>query len=276
MTTGVVLHAFGGDKFDYYTIADNCTKLVTKFLGLPVTLVTDKEPVNRSLYDQVILSASLATWSRTLVVRDDTSSEYKEKTMKYPFKNDTRALSLELSPYDVTILLDSDYLVFNSELLKFVTLDCDFLCPWFAHDITGKGGYEGFRYINDTIPQAWATVVIFNKSIASRAIFDYWKLIQKNYEYYQALMLINSHFRNDYALSLAAHTLNGCRPLDEKLPPMMMLPARNYIEKIDTNKNIIINCMDTIIKVSNTNLHVMNKLCLQSQSICQDIDALTS
>jgi hypothetical protein len=32
MTTGVVLHAFGGDEFDYYTIADNCTKLVTKFL----------------------------------------------------------------------------------------------------------------------------------------------------------------------------------------------------------------------------------------------------
>ena len=45
-SAGVLLHAFGAERFDYYTLANNCARLVTKFLQLPITLVTDKEPDN--------------------------------------------------------------------------------------------------------------------------------------------------------------------------------------------------------------------------------------
>lgn len=271
-TKGALIHAFGGQTFDYYLIADNCARLITKFLGLPVTLVTDRHPTNRHLYDQVILEASNANYTRSL----RSGSSAGEQTIQYIYKNDTRSQSLELSPYDVTLLLDSDYLILNSDLQKYMELGRDFLCPWFAYDVTNQHGYEGFRYIKNTIPQAWATTVIFNKSPTSLAIFNYWQLIQQNYEYYKALLGVGEHFRNDYALSLAAHTLNGCQPMTEKLPQMMMLPGHSYIEKINPDRTVIINCNDKIIKLSKTNLHVMNKLCLQSTNITQDIHDITS
>lgn len=271
-TKGALIHAFGGQTFDYYLIADNCARLVKKFLGLPVSLVTDKHPANHHLYDQVILQASNSDYTRTLRNVGSNSNEM----VHYVYKNDTRSQSLELSPYDVTLLLDSDYLVLNSDLLKFMDLGRDFLCPWFACDVTNQHGYEGFRYIKNTIPQAWATTVIFNKSPTSLAIFNYWQLIQQNYEYYKALMGVGEHFRNDYALSLAAHTLNGCQPMTEKLPQMMMLPGHSYIEKIAPNRNVIINCNNQVIKLSKTSLHVMNKLCLQSDKITQNIYDITA
>ena len=269
-SSGVVLHAFGAGRFDYYALADNCARLVTKFLQLPITLVTDREP-QTNLYDKVIICQSESNYQRTL--RNVTDAEH---LVQYIYKNDTRARSLEFSPYDQTILLDTDYLIFNSDLLHYLKTDYDFLCPWRVYDLTNRNSYDGFKYINNTIPQAWATVIVFNKSTASRAIFAHWQMIQDHYEYYSALLSVTGHYRNDYALSLAAHTMNGCQTAQEKLPAMFMLPGDSYIEKIDKNLNILINCLGRIIKVSKTNIHVMNKLCLQSDMMQKAIHDITS
>ena len=270
-SSGVVLHAFGADRFDYYALADNCARLVTKFLQLPITLVTDREPSN-NLYDRVIIEQSTSTNSRVLRNVNETG----EEIVHYKYRNDTRSRSLELSPYDRTILLDSDYIITNSELLKFIATDCDFLCPYEAYDVTNRNKYVNFKYISNTVQQAWATVVVFNKSIRSRSIFAYWQMVQKNYAYYQALMNKPENFRNDYALSLAVHAMNGNQPMTERLPKMMMLPGDSYIEHIDSDLNFIINCEKRAVKLSKVNLHVMNKLCLQSKQIQEDIIAITA
>ena len=72
-SSGVVLHAFGADRFDYYALADNCARLVTKFLQLPITLVTDREP-QTNLYDKVIICQSESNYQRTL--RNVTDAEH--------------------------------------------------------------------------------------------------------------------------------------------------------------------------------------------------------
>jgi hypothetical protein len=199
-----------------------------------------------------------------------------EEIVHYKYRNDTRSRSLELSPYDKTILLDSDYIITNSELLKFISTDCDFLCPYEAYDVTNRNKYVNSKYISNTVQQAWATVVVFNKSIRSRSIFTYWQMVQKNYAYYQALMNKPENFRNDYALSLAVHAMNGNQSMTERLPKMMMLPGDSYIEHIDSDLNFIINCEKRAVKLSKVNLHVMNKLCLQSKQIQEDIIAITA
>ena len=117
---------------------------------------------------------------------------------------------------------------------------------------------------------------MFNKSDTARAMFSHWQMIQNSYEYYSALLSVAGHFRNDYALSLAAHTMNGNQPPQEQLPPMFMCPGDSYIEKIDRDLNMVINCQQRIIKLGKTNLHVMNKLCLQSDDIKESIRAITA
>ena len=270
-SAGVLLHAFGAERFDYYTLANNCARLVTKFLQLPITLVTDRAPDN-DLYERVIIETSSSDTKRTL--RNVNPSG--EEIVHYRYMNDTRSRSLELSPYDRTILLDTDYLVTNSELLKFLNSDYDFLCPYEAYDVTNRNKYSGFKYISNTIQQAWATVVVFNKSMRSRAIFAHWQMIQQNYQYYKALLNKPEYFRNDYALSLATHAINGNQPMAERLPKMMMLPGDSYIEHIDSDLNFVINCESRAIKLTKCNLHVMNKLCLQSKQIQEDIVAITA
>jgi hypothetical protein len=150
------------------------------------------------------------------------------------------------------------------------------LCPFKALDVTGRNGYSGFKYLSNAIPQAWATVLIFNKSQFSRAVFAHWRMIQQNYEYYRALMSRPEHFRNDYALSLALHTMNGSQAMSQQLPPMFMLPGHSTIERITINGDIVIRCEEQIIKLSKTNLHVMNKLCLQNPKIQEQIRELAA
>ena len=270
-SAGVILHAFGAERFDYYALANSCARLVTKFLQLPITLVTDREPDN-DLYDRVVIETSNSDTKRTL----RNVNESGEEIVHYKYMNDTRSRSLELSPYDRTILLDTDYLVTNSGLLKFLNSDYDFLCPYEAYDVTNRNKYSGFKYISNTIQQAWATVVVFNKSTRSRAIFAHWQMIQQNYQYYKALLNKPEYFRNDYALSLATHAINGNQPMAERLPKMMMLPGDSYIEHIDSDLNFVINCESRAIKLTKCNLHVMNKLCLQSKQIQEDIVAITA
>jgi hypothetical protein len=270
-TQGVILHAFGAGRFDYYALADTCARLVTKFLSLPITLVTDRDTQN-SLYDRVIVCDSQSNYQRWLRNNDGNT----QQTINYTYRNDTRSRSLEFSPYDRTILLDSDYLVLNSQLLKYLQVDAALQCPWRAYDVTNRNSYTGFARIKNTIAQAWATVVIFDKSSAAKSIFAHWRMIQDNYEYYRELLGTREHFRNDYALSLAAYTMTGCAPITEQLPPMHMLPGDSYIETIRPDGTVIINCDDKIIKLSRTNLHVMNKLCLQTPCILEDIDAITA
>lgn len=268
---GVLLHAFGAERFNYYELADQCARLIQKFLGLPITLITDRVPSSK-LYDKVIEIRSNSDYKRILCNKED----HKSQSIQYTYRNDTRSLSLELTPYDRTLLIDSDYLVFNDDLLKYLTSDYDFLCPYTALDVSGRNGYSGFKYLSNAIPQAWATVVIFNKSEFSQSVFEHWRMIQQNYEYYGALLSKPEPFRNDYALSLAVHTMNGSQPMNEKLPPMFMSPGDSTIELITKRGDIVVCSDHRIIKLSKTNLHVMNKLCLQNPKIQEQIRELSA
>ena len=102
-----MLFAFNSTKVDYVAIADNASRLITKATGLPVTIVTDHDAVPKFNYDRVIRSEG-----KVGNVRMD--KDYKP----YEWKNLNRYQAYELSPYDETILLDTDYLVLDDTLLK--------------------------------------------------------------------------------------------------------------------------------------------------------------
>ena len=102
MKRGALLFAFNNDAIDYYTMAVKTAKRINHFLNLPVTIVTDKTtPNNNYQFDKVINVAG------------DLSNFRDEKI----WINKGRYQAYQFSPYDETLLLDTDYLVNSDKLL---------------------------------------------------------------------------------------------------------------------------------------------------------------
>ena len=153
---GVVLFAFNNADTDYIKITEQTIKLGKRNLGLPVTLVTGlTEEVNFEV-DTLIRVESNGPNVRF-------SSDVNAPVQ---WLNRGRHAAYKLSPYDETILLDTDYLVLNDSLLKYFDTDWDYLIP----DRNDNAGRAHVRpYVSDrmgtySIPFVWATVVLFRKT----------------------------------------------------------------------------------------------------------------
>ena len=90
---GVVLFAENTDTINYLAIAHRAERLINHYLDLPVTIIGGESSIKNKRYNT-------------------DSGEFE------PWNNSGRHAAYELSPYDQTILLDSDYLIFDRNLLK--------------------------------------------------------------------------------------------------------------------------------------------------------------
>jgi len=180
------------------------------------------------------------------------------------WRNTDRYSAYELSPYDETLLLDTDYLVLDDSLLKYFDLDYDYRLMHRNHtldqDWNDKMGLYG-------IPYVWATVVLFRKCEKAKLLFDMVGRIQNNWGYYSSLYNMRTgNFRNDYAFAIANSIVSGYT-LDhtQSFPGQMLtlekritaleLRATGIVARDETNRATILPRM---------NLHIMDKDYLQS------------
>ncbi len=105
MTKGALLFAFNSPKYNYYEMAVATAKRINHFLDLPVTIVTDK----KSLPDIIDY-----TFDKTIFTVADASNKRDWGV----WINKGRFQAYDLSPYDETLLLDTDYMVNSDKLLK--------------------------------------------------------------------------------------------------------------------------------------------------------------
>jgi hypothetical protein len=243
---GVLIHAFGNEGIDYYLLADGAAKLARKHLNLPIAVITDK-PYAIKEADYLIEASSEIQQQRTL------------RNLKYNYQNDTRVHSYELTPFDQTLLIDSDYLMFGDECEWWFWTEYDFIAPTMI--ITPGRGAET-KYIYNGIIQAWATTVYFRKSEYAENVFKHWKMIQDNYEYYRNVMNVYGNYRNDYSLSAALHATNGYTPNYSNWNKLTTIPTTHQVVDINfkTNKVIVGTPTDKIITYINNNLHIMDKV----------------
>jgi hypothetical protein len=232
MTRGAILFAFNSDKYDYYKMAVATAKRINHFLNLPVTVVTDKDSVRESDYQ----------FDKTIITVPDKNN----KRDWGQWINKGRYKAYEFSPYDETLLLDTDYMVNSDKLLKTFDFSKDFCC----HDHT-----EFFMQPN--LPQEmlspysfetlWATVVMFKRTKKSEQIFESLKMIQDNFEHYANIHgFISTTFRNDYALTLALRLVNGhILQQDNIIPWSLMHVGKNT--PISKNSNEFLDTEFTIM-----------------------------
>jgi hypothetical protein len=122
-----------------------------------------------------------------------------------------RADAYAISPYDETLLIDADYFIQSSELSR----------VWgSAEDVMISKSVKTLEHFEPEVPERWlnpfgialywATAVYFKKSKTAKILFDMVAHIRENYPYYAYIYgFPQGLYRNDYAFSIAVHTMNG-------------------------------------------------------------------
>jgi hypothetical protein len=259
---GVVVFAHNTGTTDYVAIADGTSRLIAHVLGLPVTLITDVDSRPDFAYDHVVRINSDHGNFRT-----DINGQLTE------WRNFGRYLAYELSPYDDTILLDTDYLVLDDSLLKL--FDTTFDYQLMHYNSTDSG--PSYSVMGETsLPFVWATVVLFRKTQRARLFFNLVGRIQRNYHYYCALYNVRErNYRNDYAFAIANCILNGYNLNELQSIPWPMLTIEKKIENLTvTGQQIRIYHDSSAIVVPRQNIHIMDKEYLQSTNFKQVVEAI--
>lgn len=187
---------------DYGKIANIGAMLIQRHLGLPVSVITDKRStVDVGLFDQVIVHKPKLNQLDLLESRGSS------------WRNKERHAYLALTPYEQTLVLDSDYLLFNDRLLQlFDTVEPLYL----TYDAvkTNRAPVEpSERHISAfSLPLVWGTCFYFRKSEAATLFFDLVEYVRANYGYFTQLYELSTQmYRNDFTFAIAAHLYSGYR-----------------------------------------------------------------
>lgn len=201
MTKGAVMLAMSNPDIDYVSMAAWNAKRVKRFLGLPTTLITD-QPILSDDFDQVI-TITADSMSNRRYLGDFGGT--------VPWNNSNRCDVCDLTPYDRTLLLDTDYVVNSDQLKCMIQHTSDFLTHRLAMDVaTGQILDRLNVFGNPAMPMWWATVVIFTRTDRVRQIFDCWRMVQNHWQHYLDLYHIDHRtFRNDFAMSIAMNIVSG-------------------------------------------------------------------
>jgi hypothetical protein len=273
MTTGAVLFAQNNGGVDYVKLAVYAAKRIQTYIDIPVSIITDSPDWLERQYpdhgfDHIInLSENVDASQKKMFYDGSLASKSLE------WKNFSRGRIIDLTPYDRTLVIDSDFIINSSVLKPALDNDYDFQIYRNSMDLADYRSTTEFERISQwSVPFYWATVFIFNKNSITQSFFDLVSYIKSEWLYFKTLYGINSAiFRNDFAFSIAIHIMNGKTngrfAID--LPGKMIY---------STDRDILVNLEDntmkfliqkknflgeyTLLKTTGLDVHVMNKMSL--------------
>jgi hypothetical protein len=274
MTKGFLVFAFNNKSINYIEQAKFLSKNVKDKLNLPVSIVTDNSidlDNCKNCFDKII-KLDYKHKVKNRPYRDGESFESLE------FKNYCRSQSYALTPYDETIVIDTDVVLYNDVFKNCFSNVNNLLMYDECFPLSGLKEYQDYKYINDKgIKFYWATVIFFRKCIENEIFFNLVAHVEEYWNHYKNLFGISqTFFRNDFAFSIAIHIINGYKQgsFVNKMPgKLFYITDRescfklndNYatflIEKEKNNSNLY------FANVSNLNVHIMNKFSLE-RCIC--------
>lgn len=267
MSKGVLLFANNNSQVDYIKQACFLAKQIKKHLKVPVSLVTsDRKRVTDfypyELFDKIIEQKSKNKFSKRY---NDGALSHK----KLEFNNDLRPLAYQLTPYDTTLILDTDYIICNDLFKDVFDTTKDILLYKDSTDITLHRDFTEFKRISDTsIDFYWATCVVFKKTEFTKMFFELIEHIRQEWNHYANLYQLSTRiYRNDYSFSIAVDILQS-----EKIgfmPGTMLYSTdKDVLFKMeDDTLKFLVEKKDrlgqyTAVYTHNQNVHVMNKFSL--------------
>jgi len=272
MSKGVFLIARNNGYIDYVKQAVFLARRIKQYLGVPVTVATDSvdyltDVFGTDDFDKVI----------SLDQTTDTNKRYffdgslSKKTAS--FKNNNRASVYDLTPYDETLLMDTDYIISNDLLKSCFSAKSDFMLYKKSNDIAKVRDEAEFDTISNTsVDFYWATVVYFKRTETNETFFNLIKHIEEEWNHYRRVYQITSGlFRNDFAFSIAIHIMNGFSPgsFAQQLPGSMLYTTdKDVLQQLKDDKFMfLVEKKDylgeyTALTTQGQTIHVMNKVSL--------------
>jgi hypothetical protein len=272
MNTGVLIFAHNSDKLDYGLLATISGALAKKNLSVPVSLATDSYTIqwmqSSNYYDLV-----KKTFDKIIEIEKPIATNFRNlhdgiEFQQVPFINSTRSSAWDVTPYERTLLIDSDYFIFSNKLSNYWDLLAPLLISKSIADLGENRTKILDRRIADTgIDMVWATTVMFTKNSETRLFFQMVEFVKNNYRFYADLFRFDHRqYRNDIAFSVALHILNGFETSSVNyLPPVLstfdkdiLLSAKNgnmlfMLDQSNTRTD------PYAVAITNTDLHIMNK-----------------
>ena len=209
MRHGIVMFCYDSQLL-YSVMCNFNIQQIERHLGMPVTVYTD------------IATARRIKGADSVIITDTPSGNrrfFRGINQLVDWHNLNRSMVLLDPPYDRTVVIDTDYIVYSSLIEDIIKTDYEFLCYVDSVDATGLGHIGNDTVGEFSIPFCWATLMLITKSQTCRNIGTMMTHIRNNYNYFRRLYRIgHTNFRNDYALSIALHQLSGMMPHPYKIP----------------------------------------------------------
>jgi hypothetical protein len=280
MNKGIVLFAHNNRQIDYAKMSILTAKLANKNLQVPVSLITDPS-TSSWMKESKIFSTAANLFDKIIIIprpEDNNMRNFGDgkSFASAPFTNGNRFNVWDHTPYERTLLVDTDFLILTDNLNKYWNVDSDLLMSPKYNDIIGKDriGYLDTHISETGIEMYWATTVMFTKNEHTKIFFNLVDFIKQKYKMFADVYRFNPIvYRNDIAFSIAKHIMNGFQKIEEyNLPDVFSVTDKDMLYDVDNGSlKFLLSFKDTNIaaSVSSKDVHVMNKF-----SIVRNYDKL--
>jgi len=274
---GFLLHAFGSKELDYGKLAVCCALSIKTNLNNNSVAVVMDEGTKKWLTSSVPKDIIKVAFDRIIIPEEKFPNGKRRHfdspwvNFKAEFNNQNRVLSYEYSPYDETILLDTDYIIMNDDFDQVWDNNEDLLMNKKAIDLkSNEFGIEDKRISKHGIPMYWATSIYFKKSLFAKEFFRLVEYIREEYNFFQFLYGFKEGFyRNDFSFSIAVHIFNGYYtkgiksfPIDSIITSYqkdVIAEMKDSKEFIFMSHNVDEPWKNTLVNIKDINVHIMNK-----------------
>lgn len=278
---GVLLCCNNNGVFPYHKLVPICAWFIKKHLGVPICVAADESTLAAiqeldgifGLVDHLILLEHSEPMGQRLYY---TSIGELDVSQSGPFLNTNRRQCYDISPFDETLMMDVDFIVFNDVLNSVWGSDSPLRMNSTTAGLTHDKPAAIAHVHPLSIAQQWATVVYFRKSSVAETFFEGIEFVQNHYDYFADQYRFSSHlYRNDFAFSIMAHAMNGGVGENAIQWPIQALPEPTLLFAWDaqpllqidahrawfaaTNTTTSGEIKPTPVLLQNQSVHVINK-----------------
>jgi hypothetical protein len=272
MNTGVLIFAHNSDKLDYALMSVISGGLAKKHLNVPISLVTDKFTIEWMKQSQ-LYNKAIDIFEQIIEIEKPVENNFRNlhdgaDFQQIPFINSTRTSAWDITPYERTLLIDSDYFIFSNTLSNYWNLTGSLLISKSISDVGEHRTRILDKRISDTgINMVWATTTMFTKNSETQLFFRLVEFVRSNYKFYADLFgFDHRQYRNDIAFSVALHIMNGFdTTFVDYLPPVLSTFDKDVLVSAKNGNMIFmldqsnIGAEHCVAAVRNADIHIMNK-----------------
>jgi hypothetical protein len=266
VTRGVLIFAHDNTSVRYSLLASACAALVRANMGCKVALAADHHTLQR-VRDEGLLRA----FDHLIKVSSTTGGRRLYGGQVADYLNASRPSAYRISPFDETILMDADYMVLDDSLNHCWGSNQDIMIARDAVMLDHLPAEGPDAWVSrDGLRMAWATVLYFKRTDRAAKLFEIMDHVRVEREYYSAAFrLPEGPFRNDHALAVAVHVLQGHRDDDSiaRLPCGPLLTATVADEMVGFSGGLPIflarhrrDWEHPFLYRARTSVHVMDKI----------------